>query len=47
MPDFRQRLILFKPMRPGVSGYARLQSERGALLAQLNAFLYGGRRATA
>lgn len=37
MPDFRQRLILFKPMRPGVSGYARLQSERGALLAQLNA----------
>ena len=37
MPDFRQRLILFKPMRPGVSGYARLESERGALLAQLNA----------
>ena len=23
MPDFRQRLILFKPMRPGVSGYAQ------------------------
>ena len=37
MPDFRQQLILFKPMRPGVSGYARLQSERGALLAQVNA----------
>ncbi len=37
MPEFRQQLILLKPMRPGVSGYARLQSERGRLLAQLNA----------
>ena len=37
MPDFRQRLILLKPMRPGVSGYARLQGEGGATLAQLNA----------
>ena len=37
MPEFRQQLILLKPMRPGVSGYARLQSERGTLLAQLNA----------
>ena len=37
MPEFRQQLILLKPMRPGVSGYARLQSERGRLLGQLNA----------
>ena len=37
MPEFRQQLILLKPMHPGVSGYARLQSERGRLLAQLNA----------
>lgn len=37
MSEIRHRLIMLKPMRPGVSGYARVQSERGQTLLQVHA----------
>ena len=32
-----RRTVLLKPMQPGLSGYARLQTEGGQTLLQLNA----------
>lgn len=37
MPDFRKRMILLKPMQPGVSGYARLENEGDRARVQVNA----------
>ncbi len=37
MSEIRHRLIMLKPMHPGVIGYARVQSERGQTLLQVHA----------
>ena len=36
MTELHQKLMLLRPMRTGVSGFARLQWERGQAWAQLN-----------
>lgn len=36
MSEIAHKLIMLKPMQTGVSGYARLQTERGRALVQLN-----------
>lgn len=36
MSDMNHRLIMLKPMQVGVSGYARMQSDRGQTLIQIN-----------
>lgn len=43
MMEAAHKLVMLKPMQTGVSGYARLQDERGRTLLQLNARGLGSR----
>ena len=40
MTELHQKLMLLRPMRTGVSGFARLQWERGQAWAQLKKYNY-------